>query len=149
MGWLILILIIAAISAWYYATDENIDYIRAGYFIPFIICLISDIYSLFSTGDPSGFQEFCFAGTIILGIFGYAVEKKCGVSAQGCKECGRKDSWHIKAEGKDVIDRVYKGQDKNGNAMYYEVADIYFHGRCDNCGYEEEWVERKSGNTTY
>lgn len=148
MGWLILILIIAAISAWYYATDENVDYIRAGYVIPFIIFLIIVIYGL-CTDNFSDFTMFCFFGLFILGIFGYAVEKKCGVSAQGCKECGRKDSWHIKAEGKDVIDRVYKGQDKYGNAVYYEVADVYYHGRCDNCGYEEEWVERESGNTTY
>lgn len=146
----IILLIAAAIYVGVIANDENIDILRIGaliIFIPALFCLI--YFGFFCSSYHDTALSVSMSLVLVLGILGYVTEKKCGFLAQGCKKCGRKDSWHIKAEGKDVIDRVYKGQDKNGNAVYYEVADIYFHGRCDNCGYEEEWVERKSRNTTY
>lgn len=149
MGWFLLVFIIAVIAAWFYASDENIDYIRAAYVIPIIIIIIVFIYCICT----DSFNDFTFVLVFgcfpVLCLFGYAVEKKCGVSAQGCEKCGRKDSWHVKVAYTECLDRVYKGQDKYGHAVYHEVQDVYYHGRCDNCGHESDFVKRETHDVTY
>lgn len=148
MGWLFLIFIIVLISAWFFANDENIDWIRAAYVVLFIVSLIVTIYA-FCANTANDFTMFCFFSLFFLGLFGYAVEKKCGVTAQGCEKCGRKDSWHVKVAYTECLDRVYKGQDKYGHAVYHEVQDVYYHGRCDNCGHESDFVKRETHDVTY
>lgn len=149
--WIFVILLIAAaIYVGVIAKDDNVDILRIGaliIFIPALFCLI--YFGFFSSSYHHTAIGVSMYLVIVLGILGYVTEKRCGFLAHGCPKCHRKDSWHTKLVGSDLIDRVFKGHDRNGNAVYFETRDNYYHSKCDNCGHEYDFVKRESRDRSY
>lgn len=151
LGWILLILmIIAGRIVYVKACDENIHKLRN-------ICLGVLVIAIFiiykKATNHSNTDDFLTKISVVcifvLPITGYFTEKKCGFLSKGCPKCGRKDTFKTYSTGRNVLDRVYSRTNENGKAVYHEVADVYYHQICENCGYENDYVRRESYDTTY